>query len=286
MKVFFKRFTCFLLRGLIAFTALFCATHKPCFGLPKSVNIIDAPFAQFIHVYDWDETVMFMPNQVKLFKKGSNEFLVISPIDFAHYRTEIGTGIGPFANYEYRFNIPGGSFDEFQLTGPDSLFKKTIEKAIKLPESEWQGPAFWNWVKDLLTPDGAKRVYTLSARAHLPNEWHDGFLVLQKFLLERHNIKIYLPPPEHSKGVGSSNKVAEDKAAWIKQLIENHADQLKGLIYFEDDLTNTQRARRLFQELESTQNIFFNAQVAFVGKRISCEDLLGLELTRSIFKLN
>lgn len=266
----YKRWPNLTIYCKILATAFFCLNTvaasdiKSVSSSPSFPYLIDVPFDQYLHVYDWDETVLNMPSQVKLFSKTSDDILFISNGDFAINSKKIGSE-APYADYEIRGQVPGGSFDESQLTGPNSLFKKTLEKAVQSPESEWQGPAFWNWVKDLQTAEGARRVYTLSARGHLPKEWHEGYKVLKDFLLSHHNIKIFLPPIANSSGVGGGRQLAIKKSNRLAQLIDTHANaNILGLIYFEDNLPNATKARELFA-YKTKQLRSFNARVEYVG---------------------
>lgn len=216
-------------------------------------------------VFDWDETVMIMPNQIRLFHKASEDTLLISTTEFSKYRTEIGVPGGKYENYYTKLEAPGGSHDEFQITGPESYFKKTIEKAIQLPETQWQGPAFWNWVAALQNQESANKAYVLSARGHLPEEWNEGFMVLQKYLWQKYRIRIFLPPIENNKGVGSGANVAQRKADWLADLINKpNQNEIKGLIYLDDDMANAKRARELFARTNLVSS-HFQAQVVYVG---------------------
>lgn len=224
-------------------------------------------------VFDFDDTIAFSPSEIHLFEKNTGEMIKISTEDFAHHRLDIGQPGSIYEKYEIRWQIPGGSLDEFQVQGAGSYFKSAMEKMITMPEYIWQGPAFKRMVELLKTPEGAKRFYVLSARGHLPEEFYSGFEVIKNYLQLQKDIVIYLPPKEHFNGVGGGNDTASKKANVLKLIAERELSLGRAAIIFhEDDINNSIGVRSLFANDLRVRLPSLRTIINYVGTK--AEDLL------------
>jgi hypothetical protein len=208
-----------------------------------------------VRVFDWDDTIMYMPTKIRLFKKGSNESILVTTGEFAAFR--LGHLGKAYADYETR-EFPGrpedGSFQYFRQAGSvnDDLnhFRDHIDFALQTKtEAEWQGPAFQEFTKDLATPESAAQTYIVTARGHAPEEMMEGLKVLQRWLAEVHQVKIFLPPIENLVAVGTSANPSARKAEVLVELARKwKAAGKRSLEFIDDDLINVKSAEETFEK--------------------------------------
>lgn len=209
------------------------------------------------HCFDWDDNLLFMPTNIVLFHKESEEELILSTEDFATYRTFIGTDktfyiknnkisetkTGQIRNFK-DFCIIGddehkklNSFREFRDCD-NKYFLKHLKEAIKVGDF---GPEWDLFVQSTEDKDRAKRVYIITARGHSAQTIYEGIKYLKEIGLINHHIprkNIY--PVSHKKFRGSAASPQATKLKILKKVFkeaneESKKEQIHHTVYFSDD---------------------------------------------------
>lgn len=202
-----------------------------------------------VMVFDWDDTIAYMPTSIILFKKdgepteGPRE-LAVSTEEFAKEAKDIGKN-GRLKNYEIRVSATDNSFQFFRISGePDdelSFFRDDITKMISNSSARpWRGPYFEQFIDMLSAKSTASNTYLLTARGHSTKEFRLGLEYLQRYLWQTERKKIHLPPDENLIGIGarpnaSANTPHQKGLELIRIATEAKERARNGIVEYADD---------------------------------------------------
>lgn len=153
--------------------------------------------------FDWDDNIMFMPTQVILFHKYSNQIQHISTGEFAKHNQDIGKQ-GFYIDYEIRKTELENSFKYFR--DPESNIKNyflhDVETTVSRKDNQWKGPSWERFIYALNDESAAKWTSIITARGHSPQSIYKAL----NYLKEQKIIK-YLPNIENIHPVSHPNYV-------------------------------------------------------------------------------
>lgn len=209
------------------------------------------------HCFDWDDNLIFMPTNIVLFHKDTEEEIILSTEDFATYRSDIGKDkefyiegdrIAEKKNKEVRnfqdYMIIGdgehkyrNSFREFRDCD-QKYFIKHLKEALHTKDF---GPEWNLFAKATEDADNAKQVYIITARGHSAHTIYEGIKYLKEIGLIKHHIprkNIY--PVSHEKFKGTSSNPQVVKLKILKRVFKEanekaKKEQLHHTVYFSDD---------------------------------------------------
>lgn len=197
-------------------------------------------------IFDFDNTIVHMPTQIRLFHKVKGDYIGLSTASFARHKNLIGkTGFLRNCNFDSR------SFEEFRTQRDKSYFTEQIVEVLRSETTQWKAMYFDYFLEMLSKEEDAENVYILSARGHEPEEFLKGLRVLQSYLDNVHGKKIHLPRKEHLHFVGNMPNIAEAKAQVIESIIKKESGENTTVIEFaDDDEENIHKAQGLIEGLK------------------------------------
>ena len=102
------------------------------------------------YFFDFDDNVLFLSTQIFLYHKETGQEMAVSTGEFARWSHSVGR-VGPFKDYEIRYDDQHGSFRRFRDQNVEDLirlerrqpFLEDLAAALGLPDFHWKGPS-WN----------------------------------------------------------------------------------------------------------------------------------------------
>lgn len=243
----------------------------------ESTKVIDLKNRK-TRIYDWDDTIMYMPTKIILFKIGSNESIQVSTQKFAEIREQIGQPGSLYQSYEVRKNEmtpETGSFRFFRSgNGAEpNYFYEDVKKALSSGNMDWMGPSFMDFLSDLATSENREDTYILTARGHSPLEIQQALDLIAKYAMDRFGLKINPMRLENIFAVGAAQDPSGKKSEILLKLAS--ADQKKGyggLIFKDDDMGNIRKAQEVLKAR------------TFNGYKIEIEHILpSLKMCKMLF---
>ena len=253
------------------------------------------------HCFDWDDNILFMPTNIILFHKESEEELILSTEDFAHYRSSIGQDqkfyikdnkisemkTGQIRNFKDYFIIGDGqhkslnSFREFRDC-ENRYFLKHLKEAL---ESGHFGPEWDLFVQATENQENAKRVYIITARGHSPQTIYEGIKYLKEIGLINHHIpRKNIFPVSHEKFRGSASSPQATKLKILKKVFKEANDkskeyQIHHTVYFsDDDLKTINHLNDKLAKLRTVDNYWqhIHIRLRYTGTLVRQKKLLVL----------
>lgn len=199
-------------------------------------------------IFDFDDTIVKMPTQIKLYHETKGDYVGLSTAAFAKHKHLIGkTGFLKHCRFDAK------SFEEFCTHEKKSYFTEDVVEILRRPDDNWKALYFEHFLEMLSTEEDAQNVYIVSARAHYPAEFLTGMRILQTYLEKNHNHKIFLPRKEHLHFVGKFPNIALAKASVIESIVLKESGENTTKIEFaDDDHDNIQKAKELLEALQES----------------------------------
>lgn len=197
-------------------------------------------------IFDFDNTIVHMPTEIKLFHQTQGNYVGLSTAEFAKHKHLIGKD-----GFLKNCSFDATSFEEFCSHKGKSFLIDDLVEILRSSEPSWQAYYFNYFLEMLSTEDGSHNVYILSARAHSPEEFLSGLKILQGYLEGKHGIKIFLPQKEHLHFVGDKKHIALAKASVIESIVMKESSENTTEIEFaDDDHDNVEKAQSLLEEIK------------------------------------
>ena len=186
--------------------------------------------------FDFDNTVANLPTKIRLFKKGSNDFIDLGSDEYALAKPSIGLANSKFANYEIRKGGAGkeDSFVHFE----NGDFPTDVRNAL-VSFGITKAAGFDSLVERLRYRDSAARTYFDTARGHEPKVFMKGLQIIKAFVKKTQGIELFLPNISHLIEVGYASSVPDEKAKRIIALIPKLKKMgAKQVVLLDDDANN------------------------------------------------
>lgn len=200
--------------------------------------------------FDWDDNIVYMPTNIIIFHKKTNEEVSMTTEDFAHFRTYIGKNKNFYSNdgiFSNNKKYKKCNFKDFEIRGDEykslssfrefrdcnnKYFIQHLKEAI---ENKSFAPEWEYFIYTLNCKKKSKESYIITARGHAPETIYEGL----KYLKSQGLIK-YLVPLKNIFPVSYFNQdnaysPQEYKLRVIKDIIKK-ANNIGGTrVYFSDD---------------------------------------------------
>ncbi len=212
-------------------------------------------------IFDWDNTVIHMPTQIKVRHKLNNNYIGLSTESFAKFKKFIGKE-GVLKHYE----IDHFSFSEFSSHQDKSYLVKDFVNLINsTKKDEYRAYYFDKFIDMLKNSEDADNVYILTARSHDVDEFFKGLRILQDYLFKNEGIKIHLPKKSHCFFVGKQPNVSLAKSEVIKSILIKESGEGTHILEFaDDDHDNVEKAKESLSSLECVGGM--RVKVSLVGR--------------------
>lgn len=223
--------------------------------------------------FDWDDNVMFMPTQVILYSKTSNETINISTHEFAIFGPSIGKE-GKYKDYEVRSTAYENSFKYFSEdnTNKENYFLNDIIASINDTNEDWKGPVWDEFIYALNNEKSANWTVILTARGHSAESIYAGLEYLQsngiiKYLPKLSNVHA-VSNPKYDNYEGSTSA---KKARVIKEILDQinlcNINDVKKTEVFDQDGQNKKPLHVWYFSDDDIKNIVAAKQ--FIGSEIA-----------------
>lgn len=205
-------------------------------------------------VYDWDDTIMYMPTKIILFRKGSNDSIQVTTQEYAEIREHIGQPGSKYENYEIRKNEARPEFSSFQFFRSNSgvgvnYFYEDVKRALNSLNLNWMAPSFMDFIGDLADPIKSKDTYILTARGHSALEIQQALDLIAKYAKDRFGLNLYPIPIENIFAVGAAQDPSGKKSEILIKLAETYQKKgYAGLTFKDDDAGNVRKAQEAFKD--------------------------------------
>jgi len=183
------------------------------------------------YFFDFDDNIAILTTPIFIFHKQTGLELKLSSREFAEAGRQIGF-VGPYREYEVRFDDETGSFRAFRdknlsalekLMGQRQPFVEDLLAALGLPDFQWKGPS---WECFYHAVFNRRPISLITARGHHPATLKDGIRLMidQGHLPHEPNyLAIYpvnFPEVKSSLQKTPTTSVAEMKQAAIRASVE------------------------------------------------------------------
>ena len=204
-----------------------------------------------VTIFDFDNTIMTLATKIRIFKKGSEEFMDLSSAQFAKSRSAIREGRGVYADYEIRHPSKASkdnSFVYFEKAAKGAnYFASDIATALASKNEAWMAPEFDLFIERLKNQATAERTYILTARNHSEAEYKAGLELIAAWVKEHRGLDITIPPAKNFIGVGYAQDVPKEKGLKILEIAKQWASMTSRLHFYDDDANNAKAAAEVTQ---------------------------------------